>query len=182
MLSLLLAVPSCIYSFWHGVIPTSYFIFNDFYTCILNITHTHLYTHVYMHNVKMSVYIQVQSILCVLFSTRPHPDEVESVSGLKEVPKTEDFITFLCLRGSYVRTQLIHKGLKTYHIFVLALIGGHTCTLLMPSSLLLCNCVHRSVHWGYVTLGNSTLSAPPPPVLIDPGHFTSPFLLCKASG
>ena len=32
MLSLLLAVPSCIYSFWHGVIPTSYFIFNDFYT------------------------------------------------------------------------------------------------------------------------------------------------------
>ena len=33
MLSLLLAVPSCIYSFWHGVIPTSYFIFNDFYTC-----------------------------------------------------------------------------------------------------------------------------------------------------
>ena len=34
MLSLLLAVPSCIYSFWHGVIPTSYFIFNDFYTCI----------------------------------------------------------------------------------------------------------------------------------------------------
>ena len=32
MLSLLLAVPSCICSFWHGVIPTSYFIFNDFYT------------------------------------------------------------------------------------------------------------------------------------------------------
>ena len=29
-----LAVLSCIYSFWHGVIPTSYFIFNDFYTCI----------------------------------------------------------------------------------------------------------------------------------------------------
>ena len=28
MLSILLAVP------WHGVIPTSYFIFNDFYTCI----------------------------------------------------------------------------------------------------------------------------------------------------
>ena len=26
MLSLLLAVPSCIYSFWHGVIPTSYFM------------------------------------------------------------------------------------------------------------------------------------------------------------
>ena len=27
-----LAVLSCIYSFWRGVIPTSYFIFNDFYT------------------------------------------------------------------------------------------------------------------------------------------------------
>ena len=36
MLSLLLAVPSCIYSFWHGVIPTSHFIFNDFYTCFTN--------------------------------------------------------------------------------------------------------------------------------------------------
>ena len=34
MLSLLLAVPSCIYSFWHGVIPTSYFM--DFYTCFTN--------------------------------------------------------------------------------------------------------------------------------------------------
>ena len=30
-----LAVASCIYSFWHGVIPTSYFIFNDFYTCMM---------------------------------------------------------------------------------------------------------------------------------------------------
>ena len=39
MLSLLLAVPSCIYSFWHGVIPTSYFIFNDFYTCIYSSTY-----------------------------------------------------------------------------------------------------------------------------------------------
>ena len=30
MLSILLAVPSCFNSFWHGVIPTSCFIFNDF--------------------------------------------------------------------------------------------------------------------------------------------------------
>ena len=30
MLSLLLTVPSCIYSFWHGVIPN---ILLDFYTC-----------------------------------------------------------------------------------------------------------------------------------------------------
>ena len=35
MLSILLAVPSCFNSFWHGIIPTSYFIFNDFYTCVL---------------------------------------------------------------------------------------------------------------------------------------------------
>ena len=34
MLSILLTVPSCFNSFCHGVIPTSYFIFNDFYTCI----------------------------------------------------------------------------------------------------------------------------------------------------
>ena len=35
MLSLLLGVPSCIYSFWHGVIPTSYFIFILVYTRFL---------------------------------------------------------------------------------------------------------------------------------------------------
>ena len=29
-------MPSCIHSFWHGVVPTSYFIFNDFYTCFTN--------------------------------------------------------------------------------------------------------------------------------------------------
>ena len=32
MLSIHLAVPSCFNSIWHGVIPTSFFIFNDFYT------------------------------------------------------------------------------------------------------------------------------------------------------
>ena len=30
---------------------------------------------------------------------RPIPDELESVSGPKEIPKTEDFINFLCLRS-----------------------------------------------------------------------------------
>ena len=30
------SVSFCIYSFWHGVIPTSYFIFNDFYTNFLS--------------------------------------------------------------------------------------------------------------------------------------------------
>ena len=33
MLSIHLAVPSCFNNFWHGVIPTSVFILNDFYTC-----------------------------------------------------------------------------------------------------------------------------------------------------
>ena len=33
MFSILLAVPSCFNSFWHSVIPISYFILNDFYTC-----------------------------------------------------------------------------------------------------------------------------------------------------
>ena len=41
MLSIL-ALPSCFNSFWHGVIPTSYFIFNDFYTCS-----THFFCHKY---------------------------------------------------------------------------------------------------------------------------------------
>ena len=40
MLSILLAVPSCFNSFWHGVIPTSYFIFNDFYTCIHRVSYS----------------------------------------------------------------------------------------------------------------------------------------------
>ena len=35
-----LAVASCIYSFWHGVIPTSYFISNDFYTCFTHFSLT----------------------------------------------------------------------------------------------------------------------------------------------
>ena len=33
---------SCFNSFWHGIIPTSYFIFNDFYTCS-----THFFSHKY---------------------------------------------------------------------------------------------------------------------------------------
>ena len=41
MLSLLLAVPSCIYSFWHSIIPTSYFHFVLFiYTCFTNLALT----------------------------------------------------------------------------------------------------------------------------------------------
>ena len=35
-----LAVASCIYSFWHSVIPTSYFIFNGVYTCFTHFSLT----------------------------------------------------------------------------------------------------------------------------------------------
>ena len=47
MLSILLAVPSCFNSFWHGVIPTSYFIFNDFYTCIKCVADIHIAVAIY---------------------------------------------------------------------------------------------------------------------------------------
>ena len=40
MLSILLAVPSCFNSFWHSAIPTSYFIFNDFYICFTHFSKT----------------------------------------------------------------------------------------------------------------------------------------------
>ena len=33
---LYLAVPSCVTCFWDSIIPTSYFIFNDFCTCLTN--------------------------------------------------------------------------------------------------------------------------------------------------
>ena len=58
MLSILLAVPSCFNSFWHGVIPTSYFIVNDFYTCIYK-----LYMYMYM-NVHVCVRVYVNSTSC----------------------------------------------------------------------------------------------------------------------
>ena len=51
MLSILLAVPSCFNSFWHGVIPTSYFIFNDFYTCS-----THFFSHKYGKHTGLASY------------------------------------------------------------------------------------------------------------------------------
>ena len=52
-----LAVASCIYSFWHSVIPTSYFIFNDFYTCTINvlIVIDRLHNSVYVLSVVSSI-------------------------------------------------------------------------------------------------------------------------------
>ena len=65
MLSHLLAVPSCVYSFWHGVIPAFYFVFNDFSTCFTNFlcrlsrTHIRIYAHVYCAH-------ELQRKLCVI--------------------------------------------------------------------------------------------------------------------
>ena len=44
MLSIHLAVPSCFNSFWHGVIPTAFFIFNDF-TLVSLIFLSNVYRH-----------------------------------------------------------------------------------------------------------------------------------------
>ena len=41
MLSILLAVPSCFNSFWHGVIPTSYFIFTLVYIGMMQVVLHH---------------------------------------------------------------------------------------------------------------------------------------------
>ena len=67
MLSILLTVPSCFNSFWHGVIPTSYFIFNDFYTCNIYvcfmplslIIHAHTHTSLPTEDTVLSIIIAV---------------------------------------------------------------------------------------------------------------------------
>ena len=57
MHSTLPAVPSCIYRFWHGVIPTSYFIFNDFYyTCFTQSCRYMLLSHTYYSGVSTLYY------------------------------------------------------------------------------------------------------------------------------
>ena len=57
MLSILLTVPSCFNSFWHGVIPTSYFIFNAFYTCS-----THFFSHEYGKHTLDSLAIYMNAV------------------------------------------------------------------------------------------------------------------------
>ena len=68
-----LAVLSCIYSFWHGVIPTSYFIFNDFYTCT---------------SIKMK-YIGCRDDT-VPKTRRPLRGGVRAYNNLPQPPKTKD--------------------------------------------------------------------------------------------
>ena len=69
-----LAVASCIYSFWHGVIPTSYFIFNDFYTCIhvgarvLRITYTCTFAHDSTYTHTSVICIHDRSSFVILLS------------------------------------------------------------------------------------------------------------------
>ena len=52
MHSTLSVVPSCIYSFWHGVIPTSYFIFNDSCTNVQSCRYM-LLSHTYHSGMSM---------------------------------------------------------------------------------------------------------------------------------
>ena len=65
MFSLLLTVPSCIYSFWHGVIPTSYFIFNDFYACFTNF-YPGLALTVARGEIRTSVYVHTRMRIVIL--------------------------------------------------------------------------------------------------------------------
>ena len=70
-----LAVASCIYSFWHDVIPTSYFIFNDFYTCIYSISYK---TRSYMYELVLCLYQQEYVItFCPSFSSSRLSTEAE---------------------------------------------------------------------------------------------------------
>ena len=43
-----------------------------------------------------------ESIITVYLCCRPSREGIESVSELREIPKTEDFINFLCLRGTCI--------------------------------------------------------------------------------
>ena len=64
ILSLLLAVPSCIYSFWHGVIPTSYFIF------ILVIIHSPYYPLAFLN--PLYAIVQFSHIPCIVIPPVDH--------------------------------------------------------------------------------------------------------------
>ena len=61
-----LAVASCIYSFWHSVIPTSYFTFNDLYTCF-----THFCGVAYCGNFRISQSRLLKGTNC-LFASKDH--------------------------------------------------------------------------------------------------------------
>ena len=67
----------------------------------------------------------------------PEQGLMESHMNLKEVPKTEDFITFLCLRGTCTRYTLYYSSLRlklTVQEFELGLEKGgggweYACTI-----------------------------------------------------
>ena len=63
MLSLLLAVPSCIYSFWHDVIPTSYFIFYTCFTNFLSRVSLHCCARYARHTYSVYTYVRA-CVLC----------------------------------------------------------------------------------------------------------------------
>ena len=62
MLSILLTVPSCTYSFWHGVIPTSYFIFILVLQFFMHAARWCPYPRTYAH----AYYARELTIICAL--------------------------------------------------------------------------------------------------------------------
>ena len=51
--------------------------------------------------------------LCV-FVTLTRPTKAEIVSRIKEIPKTEDFINFLCLRGALLHSRQLMTHTKIF--------------------------------------------------------------------
>ena len=79
MLSLLLAVPSCIYSFWHGVIPTSYFIFILVYKVTLDFLMGIVFVELSMC-LKVAGHILHSQIPCLCMSIQaPLPGQAQPV-------------------------------------------------------------------------------------------------------
>ena len=67
-------MPSCFNSFWHGLIPTSYFIFNDFYTCIYRARHDSAYSHFFSYYTEGIIIVTPTKILYVFEEGVPGSD------------------------------------------------------------------------------------------------------------
>ena len=106
-----LAVASCIYSFWHGVIPMIFtLIFNDFYTCFTNFLSTNRglpsldylpgyrsrVPYIYAHALDLSAKIRMREIELVIRKwrriLRKLPDLAKSPS--------ERYKLSVCIKGS----------------------------------------------------------------------------------
>ena len=133
MLSILLAVPSCFNSFWHGVIPTSYFIFNDFYTCIYCRRGTphkflHLIIHVHVmcaHKCTEHVILMSHSLMCIVgqfrwlwvYTSLPSGTIIQvSLDHLATQPSP---ILFMHVGDPYIPSLLIKAHQRFRHFLLL---------------------------------------------------------------